>query len=137
VDQVTEYEINNSVLAPERDCRFGSLLRKGIESGSFAAGEDKGEYSQFHLVVTPLCAPILSSAPTFCQPVDGETSSRCFKQGLRKCRSRERLRGPSLVATSGVWPAHANLAWGGLAWAAKSTRTGPVPGISGRTALVH
>ena len=50
VDQVAQDEIDDPILASERNRRLGAFLGQRIEPGTLAAGEHDSQYAQSHTV---------------------------------------------------------------------------------------
>ena len=50
VDEITQDEIDDPVLAAERNGRFGPFLRQRIEPGSLAAGQYDAQHADAHTV---------------------------------------------------------------------------------------
>ena len=48
VDEITQHEVDDPVLASKRDGRFGPLVGKGSQPCSLAAGEDDAQYAYPH-----------------------------------------------------------------------------------------
>jgi len=46
IDEIAEYEINDPVLAAERNRRLGAFARQRKEPGSFASGQYDAQYSE-------------------------------------------------------------------------------------------
>ena len=78
IDEVAQHEVDDAILASERNRGFGALLGERVEPGAFSTGQDDAEHTQSH--IAGYCVRRIPALATACY-LDAESEdAECEKR---------------------------------------------------------